>query len=317
MNGEGSNKSKKKRGWKHHVKNQTLWGIMLIPKFWILLIIYLSFTVILAIFGGSMLGVALNINDLKVRYDNVWTTGTNWTLKFTPDKTLSSPYIYYELHNFYGNHRNFLKSRSYSQLRGNTGISLSDCSPITSNSDVSSTLYNLNNVKLSSGGDANPCGLIAKYMFSDSFTLYKSSNKIAIDETEISQYVDRNYKFMRPNDYKNIQWHDTQDEHLMVWYEPDALPDFIKLYGKVSSDLMAGTEYTIVINNKFDISGASINKYIYISETSAFGGNNIVSGILYLSASGVLFLLSLLMISCELKKRFAPNKSIKIVASKS
>jgi len=32
---------------------------------------------------------------------------------------LVNPKIYYQLENFYANHRNFVKSRNYKQLRGN------------------------------------------------------------------------------------------------------------------------------------------------------------------------------------------------------
>lgn len=262
-----------------------------------------------------MLGTSLNVNDLKIQYDDQWAKGSTWSIKFTPDVTLKSPYIYYELENFYSNHRNFVKSRSYSQLRGNTGISLSTCSPITSNSDISSTLYNLNNYKLASGDDANPWGLIAKYIFNDTFSLYNSTSNISIDETDISQKVDKDYKFIRPNDYKNIQWHDNEDQHLMVWFEPDLFPDFKKLYGKISTDLDAGTQYTIMVKNNYDIQNASIKKYIFISETNNFGGDNIVFGVLYISASGVLFILSILMVSLEIRQRIK-NKNINRVGNK-
>ena len=94
------------------------------------------------------------------------------------------------------------------------------------------------------------------------FTLYNSTNNISIDETNISQNIDKDYKFIRPNDYKNIQWHDNEDQHLMVWFEPDLFPDFKKLYGKISTDLNAGTQYTIMVKNNYDIQNASIKKYI-------------------------------------------------------
>ena len=76
MNGGENEKRKKKRTCKENVKNQTLWGVMLFPSFWVLLGIYMSFSIILAIFGGAMLGTSLNVNDLKIQYDDQCTKGS-------------------------------------------------------------------------------------------------------------------------------------------------------------------------------------------------------------------------------------------------
>jgi len=216
--------------------------------------------------------------------------------------------MYYELENFYGSHRNYVKSRSYYQLRGITGKSISDCSPIKENEDISTTLKNLNNVLLDKDADANPCGLIAKYLFTDTYTLAKSGTPVSIDDSKISHSVDRNSRFKRPSNYKDIQWHDTEDEHLMVWFQTDVFSNFIKLYGKVGTDLEAGTQYSLTIDNKFTISGADIKKYVYFSEANAFGGNNIVFGVIYLAGSGVFFLLALVMICLEVRHNIKKNK---------
>lgn len=46
---------------------------------------------------------------------------------------------------------------------------------------------------------AYPCGLIAKYMFDDSYKLYdNTSTRITIDETNIAHAVDKQYKFKYP-----------------------------------------------------------------------------------------------------------------------
>ena len=41
------------------------------------------------------------------------------TFTFELTETLDKPYLYYEIENFYANHRKFVKSRNYKQLRGN------------------------------------------------------------------------------------------------------------------------------------------------------------------------------------------------------
>lgn len=61
-------------------------------------------------------------------------------------------------------------------------------------------------VILKSTDPANPCGLIAKYFFSDSFKLYNSASAvtISIDETGIAHNVDKTYKFKSPTNSSQI-----------------------------------------------------------------------------------------------------------------
>lgn len=96
------------------------------------------------------------------------------TFTFELTETLDKPYLYYEIENFYANHRKFVKSRNYKQLRGNV-ISLCLFLQIVSKSDVSSSCDPITDMgdtgfsasiggnSLSSDTVANPCGLIAKY----------------------------------------------------------------------------------------------------------------------------------------------------------
>ncbi len=82
---------------------------------------------------------------------------------------------------------------------------------------------------LASTAVANPCGLIAKYVFTDRYNLTDTDgNQIAIDETNIAHSVDIDFKFKAPEKAGEIQWYDVTDgkikflnfgiEHLMVWY---------------------------------------------------------------------------------------------------
>ena len=83
--------------------------------------------------------------------------------------------------------------------------------PIEKNKDVSTTLTNLNGATLTQTDDANPCGLIAKYLFTDTYTLYQSGTQITIDESGIAHSIDKNSRFQRPANYQTIQWADTGD----------------------------------------------------------------------------------------------------------
>ncbi len=126
-------------------------------------------------------------------------------IEFTPTVDLKNPKIYYQLENFYANHRNFVKSRSYKQLRGNL-LSASDigtsCDPVLRVGDLGdkTTKVSLGGTTLRSDDVAYPCGLIAKYFFNDTFALVDEVGKVPvpIDETNIAHSVDRDYKFKLP-----------------------------------------------------------------------------------------------------------------------
>ena len=60
------------------------------------------------------------------------------------------------------------------------------------------------NTSLSSTTVANPCGLIAKYIFTDRFAISQGNTSIAIDEKNIAHSVDVKYKFKSPVDASDI-----------------------------------------------------------------------------------------------------------------
>jgi hypothetical protein len=114
-----------------------------------------------------------------MQYDNDPACGTGvgaCTMKFTIATTMTAPvYFYYQLDNFYQNHRRYVKSRDFSQLKGTWPDDLSNCDPIVKNKDVSLTLKNVNKVLLNQEAPANPCGLVAKSFFTDKFVLYDNA----------------------------------------------------------------------------------------------------------------------------------------------
>lgn len=99
---------------------------------------------------------------------------------------------------------------------------------------------------------ADPCGSIGKYfptgsfyLIPDKFKLYRGSvssgNEISIDPTNIASPADKKYRFK--NNGKNQQYLNKEDERLMVWYQMETFPDFVKLWGHIDQDLPAGTYY--------------------------------------------------------------------------
>lgn len=87
-------------------------------------------------------------------------------------ETIEGPiFVYYQLENFYQNHRRYVRSRSYQQLMGQSLSAdeiQTDCEPIYRNSDLSPYITKaLDSSSLIPEAAANPCGLIAKSIFTD------------------------------------------------------------------------------------------------------------------------------------------------------
>lgn len=91
------------------------------------------------------------------------------------EKIVAPVYVYYQLDNFYQNHRRYVKSRSFQQLQGTylTTDKLADCDPIIKNRDLGPqiTKYADNTTFTNADLDlpAMPCGLVAKSLFNDTF----------------------------------------------------------------------------------------------------------------------------------------------------
>ena len=84
-------------------------------------------------------------------------------------------FFYYELSNFYQNHRRYVKSRSYAQLAGeeiDEKEAEDSCEPATTNAQMGKTLAFDGVTQLVPDAVAYPCGLIAKTVFNDTFDLY-------------------------------------------------------------------------------------------------------------------------------------------------
>ena len=165
------------------------------------------------------------INDFEIRYDNIREcvnnrgTGRECEVTFTLDTDLENPKIYYRLNNFYQNHRSFQKY-SFAQLRGEDKIKISQCDPVTKNSDMLKDPEKWDISKFYSDylkqedqldQEAWPCGFISKFAFSDSFNEIKTADgsfSVKIDDSDIAQSVDKDSRF-KINDEKfdeGIYW---------------------------------------------------------------------------------------------------------------
>mmetsp|Transcript_3639 Transcript_3639/g.3110 ORF Transcript_3639/g.3110 Transcript_3639/m.3110 type:complete len:215 (-) Transcript_3639:127-771(-) len=184
-------------------------------------------------------------------------------------------FFYYELDNFYQNHRRYIKSRSSDQLAGEEIDSTSDCDPLVTNEEMGKTV-SIEGNQLDPRDVAVPCGLIAGSFFNDTFEI----NNIRINEEGIAWPSDKNEKFKNTND-RSKQWIDMTDEHFIVWMRTAGLPNFRKLWGRINQVIEAG-EHTVRIQNNYDVVSFEGTKAVVISTTGPFGGKNQFLAISYI-----------------------------------
>ena len=123
------------------------------------------------------------------------------------------------------NHRYFVRSKIFTQLRGKTHvvyyILVQDS---TDNSKCEGADYMEEMFKdpkmyktytgnpLKPDDFANPCGLIAKAYFNEEYELYDPKGlRVTINETGISNQFDQNEFFKRHDNASDIQWIDVEN----------------------------------------------------------------------------------------------------------
>lgn len=84
-------------------------------------------------------------------------------------------------------------------------------------------------------------------------------------------------------------------QHFMVWMRTAALPQFRKLWGRIETDLKAGT-YLIQVTNKYDTRSYNSKKSIILSTANAFGGQNMFLAVSYLVVGGICLFITILFI---------------------
>jgi len=227
--------------------------------------------------------------------------GNTCRLNFTIKDRMDPPvYMYYRLENFYQNHRRYVKSRNDDQLKGlivSSYSTLTDCDPYIIPSGAAKQAKFL----------FNPCGLIARSLFNDSFLLFNSSGTpIFLKKDGIAWKSDKEKKFKNPpaNDVSIRLVPDFEDEDFIVWMRTAGLPDFKKLHRIIDEPLEPGT-YTIQVKSNFPVKAFSGKKHVVLSTTTWIGGRNPFLGYAYIVVGAICFILGIVF---GIKHRIAPRK---------
>lgn len=158
---------------------------------------------------------------------------------------------------------------------------------------------------LNQSAPANPCGLIAKSLFTDSFKLIEHGKvnpandwtkeiPLVMNDSNIAWKSDVAFKFKRLDNvnWNKIQWTDVSDQHFIVWMRTAGLPTFRKLYAAYDNGLKAG-EHRVEIENSYDVSKFGGSKKYVLSTTNVLGGSSFALAYAYMVVGGLSILFSI------------------------
>lgn len=244
------------------------------------------------VFGTVLYSQAGKIIESSSKYSDCGEPVCNVT--FQIEGNMREPiYLYYELRNFYQNHRTYRKSKSYAQLRGEDleASSLSDCGDNLYGDSLYVDQY-LDGSPIGDKDIANPCGLCARSMFNDTFMLFDyNDEKVKVLENKISWESDNAYLYIHTDDYEKKQWTDVEDEHFIVWMRTGVTKNFRKLWGRVPRSVMTEPMvlesgfYTVQVQNNYNVSGWGGEKHFIITNANSLGGQNYFLGMIFVFTS--------------------------------
>mmetsp|Transcript_12255 Transcript_12255/g.23261 ORF Transcript_12255/g.23261 Transcript_12255/m.23261 type:complete len:205 (-) Transcript_12255:490-1104(-) len=195
-----------------NLKQQRLKNYQPIPTQNSTLFIFIGIGSVLLFVGVGCLMTSLNTKEKSVRYDDVCEIGRQCEVEIDLEDMEEPVLLYYELTGFYQNYRLYIKSRSFDQLKGEdlSKDELVECKPAVTAREMD-VYMTLDNSKLDSGDVANPCGLVAKSYFNDTFSLARLNETYDISEEGIAWESDLDLLYERTNDYQSKQWTDVEN----------------------------------------------------------------------------------------------------------
>ncbi|KAL2965015.1 hypothetical protein AAZX31_16G036400 [Glycine max] len=233
-------------------------------------------------------------ND-AVAYIKDFGSNKTCTMKLTVKNELKAPvYVYYQLKNFYQNHRRYVKSRDDRQLRSKASENdVGTCSPED---------YTPNDM---GHKPIVPCGLIAWSLFNDTYKLSSNNKDLMINKKNIAWTSDQKGN-LGPKNFQAggliggarlnqslpflvFEYLYTKSENnILFLLSKSALPTFKKLYGKIETgNIEVNDEVMLVIENNYNTYEFGGRKSFVLSTTTRVDGRNHFLGMTYILVGGI------------------------------
>nr|VZI18159.1 unnamed protein product [Spirometra erinaceieuropaei] len=274
---------------------------------------FLYFGLIYLLIGIALVLASAKLQEYRIEYsDCVSQNGQSVCIKeFNLSEDLQGPvYMYYEISNFYQNHRRFARSVSVEQLRGviPSKKSLQKCQPLLSSKNESQEYIYM------------PCGLLPNSVFNDSFLLKfiespSSMHSVPLSRSSIAwkSDVEKMYGTVPSNGWtgtiKPPNWPKPAyeraagafktDQELMVWNRIAPFSTFRKLHrildtrpGIFASGFPAG-KYSLQITSNFPVAVFGGTKAVIFAQVNCLGRRNIWLGVIFTVTGLIYFLLGL------------------------
>lgn len=226
------------------------------------------------------------------------------TIVINIEEKLDKPvFFWFELYSFYQNHRQYVKSSNVEETNKEVGQFPEDCYPFFTNREANKTV-SVENTSLSPNAPVIPCGIAANTFFNDTFAMKNSKGvEVYLNTTGISYESRTDYDIDDVDLSK--QWINMENEHFLNWMRLAGLSTFRKLWAHIDQDVEAG-QYSIIIQNNYNITVYNAQKRIIIGTVSKLGGKNVLLIACYLTAAGISWAFVVVFsrkISKERKKR--------------
>lgn len=137
--------------------------------------------------------------------------------------------IFYRIENFYINHKDFVRSKSYDQLRNklNVNVTIKNCEGVQymhetnindENSKNTTEYYSFDkSTKLLNTSKAYPCGLFPKYFFNDNYEMRKDGKKIDINTKDFLSWLNNSILYKNNEDASKIQYRNIEDRKKILF----------------------------------------------------------------------------------------------------
>ncbi|XP_068656076.1 putative ALA-interacting subunit 2 isoform X1 [Aristolochia californica] len=236
----------------------------------------------------------------KVAYVKDDSISKNCTRFLKVQKHMKAPiYIYYQLDNFYQNHRRYVKSRNDRQLL--YGLKYNDTSSCQPEEHMN-------------GLPIVPCGLTAWSLFNDTFTFFRDGIELRVNRKNIAWKSDREHKFGKhvyPFNFQNGSLIGgkmldpniplSEQEDLIVWMRTSALPNFRKLYGRIEEDLEANDYIAVNLANNYNTYSFGGKKKVVLSTSTWLGGKNNFLGVAYIAVGSLCIVVAFVFVLLHMK----------------